>query len=121
MICLREYEILILADPHLTEEEMDQLLGRLKDGMQALGIETIKVDNWGRRRLAYELKKQREGSYAVFEVRAEQPAIKEFWRQLKLNESVMRFATTRLPRRRPTPEASPAPEPTQVAVEETTY
>jgi ribosomal protein S6 len=66
---------------------------------------------WGKRRLAYDLRKQREGTYAVIESSAEPSTIKEFERQLRLNEHVLRFLTTRVPvkkRVRGTPKAQPA-------------
>jgi small subunit ribosomal protein S6 len=70
-----------------------------------------KVESWGKRRLAYDLRKQREGTYAVIEALAEPATIKEFERQLRLNEQVLRFMTTRVPvkkRVRGTPKREPA-------------
>src|SRR5262249_34197733 len=67
---------------------------------KSLGIEVDKVDNWGKRRLAYDIRKQREGTYAVFEAKAEPSMVKELERQLRLNENVLRFLSTRGPARR---------------------
>jgi small subunit ribosomal protein S6 len=112
---LRPYEILVILDPRATDEEAAALLGQLGEQLAALGAEVIRTDNWGRRRLAYEIKKQREGTYAVLEVRAEPAAVKEFERQLRLNETVLRFLSTRVPVRkkvrasRPAPPAEPQP------------
>ena len=61
------------------------------------------VDVWGRRRLAYEIKKHGEGIYAVLDVNCEPAAIKEIDRQLNLNESVLR---TKVMRRDPVAAAS---------------
>ncbi|MFQ5946397.1 MAG: 30S ribosomal protein S6 [Anaerolineae bacterium] len=93
---LRPYEILVLIDPRPTDEEVTQLLARLQDTLKELGAEVIRLENWGKRRLAYEIRKQREGTYAVFEVSAEPSMVKEFERQLKLNEGVLRFLSTRV-------------------------
>jgi small subunit ribosomal protein S6 len=94
------YEILFIIDPRLTDEEVIQLLTRLQESAKELGAEVRGVDNWGKRRLAYEIRKQREGSYAVWELFAEPVMLKEFERQLKLNENVLRFFSARVPTRK---------------------
>jgi small subunit ribosomal protein S6 len=109
---LYPYEILVIIDPRPTDEEVVALLGRLVDNVKGLGAEVGKAESWGKRRLAYDLRKQREGTYAVIECAAEPATIKEFERQLRLNEQVLRFMTTRVPpkkRVRGTPKAQPAP------------
>jgi len=115
---LRLYDVLVIVDPRLTEEEVAQLLGRLQESVSALGGEVVSTENWGKRRLSFEIKKQREGSYVLLQVKAEPAVVREFERQLRLNESVLRFMTTRvIERRRParaeaSPESAPSPEPT---------
>ena len=105
---LRPYEILVIVDPKPTDEEVATLLTQVGDQAKSLGIEVDKVDNWGKRRLAYDIRKQREGTYAVFEVSAEPSMVKEFERQLRLNENVLRFLSTRVPIRK---KARPAKTP----------
>jgi small subunit ribosomal protein S6 len=105
---LRPYEILVIVDPRPTDEEVATLLGQLAEQFKALGAEVGKVDNWGKRRLAYDIRKQREGTYAVFEVSAEPSMVREFERQLRLNENVLRFLSTRVPIRK---KARPAKTP----------
>lgn len=87
-------------DPRPTDEEVAGLLTQIGDQLKSQGAEVAKIDNWGKRRLAYDIKKQREGTYAVFEVSAEPSTIKEFERQLRLNENVLRFMSTRVPVRK---------------------
>jgi small subunit ribosomal protein S6 len=94
---LRPYEILVIADPRPTDEEVAELLTQLSEQLKGLGGEVTKMENWGKRRLAYDIRKQREGTYAVFEASAEPAMIKEFERQLRLNENVLRFLSTRVP------------------------
>jgi small subunit ribosomal protein S6 len=95
---LRPYEILVIVDPKPTDEEVAALLTQVGEQAKSLGIEVDKVDNWGKRRLAYDMRKQREGTYAVFEAKAEPSMVKELERQLRLNENVLRFLSTRVPR-----------------------
>ena len=96
MSALRPYEILIIIDPRPSDEEAAALLTQLGEQIKTLGAEVSKVENWGKRRLSYEIRKQREGTYAVLEVAAEPSTIKEFERQLRLNENVLRFLSTQV-------------------------
>ena len=115
---LHLYDVLIIVDPRLTEEEVAQLGTRLGEACTALGGEVAATENWGKRRLAYEIGKQREGTYVLLQIKAEPSAVREYERQLKLNEVVLRFMTTRVIEgrrkiREPMPEESPGtPEPT---------
>lgn len=96
MSSLRPYEILVIVDPRPTDEEVAALLTQLGEQIKGLGAEVTKLENWGKRRLAYDIRKQREGTYAVFDVSAEPSMVKEFERQLRLNENVLRFLSTRV-------------------------
>ena len=103
----------MIVDPRPTDEEVTALLEQLGEQLKTLGAEVTKVDNWGKRRLAYDIRKQREGTYAIFEVTAEPSVVKEFERQVRLNENVLRFVSTRVPIRK---KARPAK--TQEVLEE---
>ena len=103
----------MIVDPRPTDEEVAALLEQLGEQLKTLGAEVTKVDNWGKRRLAYDLRKQRVGTDAVFEVSAEPSMVKEFERQVRLNENVLRFVSTRVPIRK---KARPAK--TQEVLEE---
>jgi small subunit ribosomal protein S6 len=112
---LRPYEVLVIVDPRPTDEEVAALLTQLGEHVTSLGAAVVKMENWGKRRLAYDIAKQREGTYAIFEVSAEPSTIKEFERQLRLNEQVLRFMSTRVPARK---KARSAKTPEAVVVEE---
>ena len=99
MSALRPYEILVIVDPRPTDEEVAELLTQLGEQVKGLGAEVSKMENWGKRRLAYDIAKQREGTYAIFETSAEPAMVKEFERQLRLNEKVLRFLSTQVPTR----------------------
>jgi small subunit ribosomal protein S6 len=105
---LQPYEILVIVDPRPTDEEVAALLTQLGEQIKSLGGDVVKMENWGKRRLAYDIRKQREGTYAVFEVSAEPAMVKELERQLRLNENVLRFLSTRVPIRK---KARPAKTP----------
>ena len=108
---LRPYETLVILNAGLTDEESAALLTQLGDTVKGLGAEITKVENWGKRRLAYDIRKQREGTYAVFEAKAEPSMVKELERQLRLNENVLRFLSTRVPTRSKKARSRKAQEP----------
>ncbi len=112
---LYPYEILVIFDPRPSDEEIAALLVKLQDNLKALGAVVAKAESWGKRRLAYEIRKQREGTYAVIECAAAPATIKEFERQLGLNEQVLRFLSTRVPARK---RVRSAPKQQPAAVEE---
>ncbi len=92
---MRHYELMVILDPDLEERtvapSLDQFLNVVRQG----GGTVEKVDIWGRRRLAYEIKKKPDGIYAVIELNAEPATVKELDRQLGLNESVLRTKVLR--------------------------
>jgi small subunit ribosomal protein S6 len=94
---LYPYEILVIFDPRPSDEDVAALLIKLQENLKTLGAEVGKAESWGKRRLAYDIRKQREGTYAVLECAAVPAVIKEFERQLGLNEQILRFLSTRIP------------------------
>jgi small subunit ribosomal protein S6 len=102
--------MLVIVDPRPTDEEIAALLTQLGEQLTSLGATVVKMENWGKRRLAYDIRKQREGTYAVFEVSAEPAMVREFERQLRLNENVLRFLSTRVPIRKKARSAKAQPE-----------
>jgi small subunit ribosomal protein S6 len=92
---MRHYELMVILNPDLEERtvapSLDQFLNVVKTG----GGNVEKVDVWGRRRLAFEIKKKSEGIYAVVDLQAEPALVKELDRQLNLNEAVLRTKVIR--------------------------
>ena len=87
---MRNYELMVILDPELEERTIAPSLDRFLTVVTKSGGTVAKVDIWGRRRLAFEIKKQIEGFYAVIDIDAEPAAVAELDRQLNLNESVLR-------------------------------
>jgi small subunit ribosomal protein S6 len=87
---MRQYELMVILDPELDDRTVQPSLERFLKVVTTDGGSVDNVDIWGRRRLAYEIKKKSEGIYAVINMTAESATAKELDRQLGLNESVMR-------------------------------
>ncbi|MFK5583161.1 MULTISPECIES: 30S ribosomal protein S6 [unclassified Serinicoccus] len=87
---MRQYELMIILDPETDERTLQPTLEKM---LAVVGKDGGTVDNLdlvGRRRLAYEIKKQAEGIYAVVQMTVEPATAQELDRQLGLNESVLR-------------------------------
>ena len=86
---MRHYELMVILDPELEERTIAPSLDRFLTVVTKSGG-SVKTEIWGRRRLAYEIKKQIEGIYAIVTIESEPAAVAELDRQLNLNESVLR-------------------------------
>ena len=92
---LRQYEIMVILDPEIEERTVAPSLDKYLSVVKTDGGTVDKVDIWGRRRLAYDIKKKSEGIYAVVNFTAEPATAKELDRQLGLNEVVLRTKVLR--------------------------
>ena len=92
---MRNYELMVILDPDLEERTVAPSLDAYLNLVRQDGGSVEKVDVWGRRRFAYEVRKKTEGIYAVVELTAETATVKELDRQLGLNESVLRTKVLR--------------------------
>ena len=92
---MRNYEMMIILDPEVDERTVEPSLEKY---LQVITNDKGTVDNvdvWGRRRLAYPIKKKNDGIYVVVNFTAESATAKELERQLGLNETVMRLKLLR--------------------------
>ena len=92
---MRAYEVMVILEPSLDERTVEPSLDKYLNVIRKDGGTGDKVDVWGRRRMAYEIKKNAEGIYAVINLTAEPATVKEFDRQLGLNEAVLRTKVLR--------------------------
>lgn len=92
---MRRYEVMVILDPELEERTVAPSLEQFLGVIRQAGGTIEKIDIWGRRKLAYEIRKKSEGIYAVVDLTSEPAAVQELDRQLGLNESVLRTKVTR--------------------------
>ncbi len=96
---LRKYEVMVILDPNLEERTIAPSLDAFLNVIKTDGGSVEKVDIWGKRRMAFEIKKHSEGIYAVIDLQAQPASVLELDRQLNLNESVLRTKVAAAPRR----------------------
>jgi len=95
MVLMRHYEVMVILDPSLDERNVAQSMEKFLTVVRNDGGSVEKLDNWGRRRLAYEIDKKAEGIYVVVDLNCEPSTVSELDRQLSLSESVVRTKVLR--------------------------
>ncbi len=89
---MRAYEIVYIFDSQLTDEQIQEKLERFHDHLTGSGAgEVSAVDQWGRRQLAFPIRKRTNGYYIVTQFNAPADALPEFERLLKLDEGLLRY------------------------------
>jgi small subunit ribosomal protein S6 len=92
---MRSYEIMFIAHPDLDDASLTALVDRAKGWVTSTGGQVVQVDLWGRRRLAYTIRKQNEGQYILMQTQMSPAATSEVERNMRLTEQVMRFQVVR--------------------------
>jgi len=94
---MRPYEVMIIFDPTLEDDVVRAEVERSTELIRSKGGNPGRVERWGKRRLAYEIRKQREGSYVVLEAQAEPAVMADLSRALTLTDGVLRHKVIHLP------------------------
>lgn len=94
-IYLREYECLYIVHPQVADEQLEELTGRFQSVLSDNGAELLSANPWGKRRLAYEIDRVREGIYIQLRFNSEPTAVDELDRALKFSEHVIRHLVVR--------------------------
>ena len=92
---MRKYEVVYVIRPDLDEEETTSVIDRFTDLVTKQGGEMIKIDKWGKRRLAFEVKDFREGFYVIMHIDAEPQVADELDRVFKITDSIIRHIIVR--------------------------
>lgn len=92
---MRQYETMYIVRTGIEEEQLDATINRFKTIVEEQGGTVDRVDRWGKRRLAYEIEKEREGQYVIMRFKAEAPAVKELDRVFKISGDVIRHIIVR--------------------------
>ncbi len=118
---MRNYEVVFIAAPTLTSEELDGFINHVQTVVDSKNGKVVKVDNWGKKSLAYKIKRFREGYYVVLSIDGDGGAIAELERRFRVTDYIIRFISVRIDedlkrsekiksaRRRKTPKQVSAP------------
>ena len=92
---MRKYEIIFIIRPDATEEDIAKLITQFEGVATGAGGKIEKVEKMGRRRLAYRVKRQREGFYVLFVLEGSGDNVRELERRFKVTDTVIKFLTVR--------------------------
>jgi small subunit ribosomal protein S6 len=87
---MRNYELVCIVQPELDETAFKGVVDRVSSWITEAGGTVDKVDIWGRRRLAYQIRKQREGQYVLMNVSLDPKSTGELERNIRYLETVLR-------------------------------
>src|SRR5438046_2261212 len=90
----REYETIFILRPDATTDAIGQVNARVRGVIEQMGGKLLKLDNWGKRKLAYEVKKQLKGIYLYWQYLGSSGIVHEVERNLRMLDSVIRYYTT---------------------------
>ena len=91
---MNQYEVVCIVHPDLDENAFKGVLEKVNNWVTEAGGTVDKLDVWGRRRMAYSIRKQREGQYAVLNISMPPAAAAELERNLRFQENILRFMIT---------------------------
>ena len=92
---MESYECMLILNPDLKEEEVEKLIEKVKEMVDKEGGKFEKYDQWGRKRLSYEIKKNTEGFYLLIEFKGGTKVIGALKRDFKLTDSILRHMITK--------------------------
>jgi small subunit ribosomal protein S6 len=108
-----QYETVFIADPTYTDEEVDELIKGYEQVVTSAGGKSVKVERWGKRRLAYSIRHHEEGIYVLMTLECPASLVKELDRRFRMNDRILRHMAVRVESELqlgPSPMMKPRPE-----------
>ena len=93
---MREYEVMYIIKPNFDEEKYNEIVEKYTALIQSNGGEILKSEPWGKRHLAYEIEKLREGYYVLLTIKAPAELPAELERNFKIADEIMRYLVVRV-------------------------
>lgn len=90
------YETVVIVSASLEDEDVEKILKRYEEFFKNNNIEILEIEKWGRKRMAYHIKKIRTGYYFLIRFKSDGSFIKKFERALQIDEQILRYMTIRL-------------------------
>jgi len=90
------YESIFIARPSLLDEDVAKVTERVKGVIEQGGGKVQKIENWGKKKLAYEVQKEKKGTYVFLFFQSDGKVISELDRAYRLDDAIMKFLTVKL-------------------------
>jgi small subunit ribosomal protein S6 len=92
---MRRYDLIFIVQPDLSDEETKAVADRYLQILETQQGTVIKTEDWGKRRLAYDIKKQSRGHYFLVDFYGPGTMVKEIERNLKIDDNILKFLTVK--------------------------
>lgn len=112
---MRTYETIFIVHPDVVGDQYSAVVDKFKGILSEQGAEILKVDEWGTRKLAYQVKKQGRGTYVLTAYQAGPEVVAELERRMRIDEAIIKYQTVYLEKGL---EAAPAASEGEAAAEE---
>jgi len=93
---MRRYEMICIVNPNLDAESLNEVVVKFSDIITKLKGSVLKIDEWGKKKLAYEVKKFDKGYYLMFEFCGDPDTVNTLEKNLKLDERVLKYITVKI-------------------------
>jgi len=93
---MRRYETVYIANPNLEDEALKEVVDKFSDLIKKNEGSLVKVDEWGKRKLAYEVKRFDKGYYVLLDFCGLPEMVTELERNLKLDDRVLKYLTVKV-------------------------
>jgi len=110
---MRKYETIFIMDPDLEEGQAQSALEKIKGIITQTNGEILRVEDWGKRKLAYEVKKKAKGHYILIHFLGTPALLTELERNFRVMDAVIKFQSVRLDERHASVSEVPLPEEAQ--------
>jgi len=107
---MRKYETIFILDPDLEEEQAQSAVEKVKGIITQNNGEILKVDDWGKRKLAYDVKKKSKGHYFLLHFSGSPALLSELERNFRVMDPVIKFQSVRLDERKAAAAETTVPE-----------
>ena len=89
------YESIFIIRPSLSDDDTNKLIDKMKGVLEKSGGTLLKQENWGKKKLAYEVKRERKGTFVYLYFKSPGNVVSELERSYRLEDSVLKFLTVR--------------------------
>lgn len=91
-----QYESIFIVRPSLSDEETDKVVEKVKGVLERTGASVVRQENWGKKRLAYEVRRERKGTYIYLNFTSPGGTVAELERSYRIEDAVIKYMTIKL-------------------------
>ena len=106
---MRDYETIFILGPSMTEEAVEKVSLKMQEVVTGNGGEIVKVEKWGKRKLAYPVNKHKKGEYILFQYMGGPVTVSELERNFKMTDAVIKYMTIKVEKDQLAPPVVAAP------------